>query len=145
MDQYDSLKLDNQLCFPLYATSREVIKLYRQQLDSLDLTYTQYIALMVLWEHGTVSVRDMGKKLFLDSGTLTPVLKSMEAKGLVCRRRCAADERVVLVDLTPKGEALKEQALAIPEEMKKKIRITPEEVLQLYRLLYKLLGVESPY
>lgn len=145
MSQYDSLKLDNQLCFPLYATSREVIKLYRGQLDSLNLTYTQYIAMMVLWEHGTISVRDMGKKLFLDSGTLTPVLKSMEAKGLVTRARSAEDERVVLVALTPEGEALKEKARSVPEEMKKNVHLTPDEVLQLYRLLYKLLGVESPY
>ena len=145
MDPRDNLRLDNQLCFPLYATSREVIKLYREQLDGLDLTYTQYIAMMVLWEHGTVSVRDMGKKLFLDSGTLTPVLKSMEAKGFVNRRRCTEDERMVLVELTEKGEALKEQAHNVPEEMKKHIRLAPDEVLQLYRLLYKLLGVESPY
>ena len=145
MNQYDSLSLDNQLCFPLYAASREVIKLYRQQLDSLDLTYTQYIAMMVLWEKGEISVRDLGKRLFLDSGTLTPVLKSMENKGFLMRHRCEQDERMVLVALTPEGRALREKALIVPEEMKKHVHLTPEEVLQLYRLLYKLLGVESPY
>ena len=145
MNQYESLKLDNQLCFPLYATSREVIKLYRPYLDALDLTYTQYIALMVLWEHGTMSVRDMGKKLFLDSGTLTPVLKSMESKGFVVRRRCTQDERMVLVELTQKGEELKDQALVIPTELAKCVSLNADETLQLYRLLYKLLGVESPY
>ena len=145
MDPRDNLRLDNQLCFPLYATSREVIKLYREQLDGLDLTYTQYIAMMVLWEHGTVSVRDMGKKLFLDSGTLTPVLKSMENKGFLTRSRCTHDERMVIVTITPFGRALREKALSVPEEMKKHIRLAPDEVLQLYRLLYKLLGVESPY
>lgn len=145
MNQYESLKLDNQLCFPLYATSREVIKLYRPYLDELDLTYTQYIALMVLWEHGTTSVRDIGKKLFLDSGTLTPVLKSMESKGFVVRRRSSMDERVVLVELTQKGEELKDRALAIPAELAKCVSLNADETLQLYRLLYKLLGVESPY
>ena len=145
MNEYDSLSLDNQLCFPLYAASREVIKLYRQQLDSLDLTYTQYIAMMVLWEKGEISVRDLGKRLFLDSGTLTPVLKSMENKGFLMRHRCEQDERMVLVALTPEGRALREKALIVPEEMKKHVHLTPEEVLQLYRLLYKLLDVPSPY
>ena len=145
MDQYDSLNLANQLCFPLYAASRETIKLYHAQLESLNLTYTQYIALMVLWEHGTLSVRDMGKMLFLDSGTLTPVLKSMEAKGFVSRTRCTHDERVVMVSLTPEGEAMKDRALFVPEEMKKQVSLNQTETLQLYRLLYKLLGVESPY
>ena len=145
MNEYDSLLLKNQLCFPLYATSREVIKLYHQQLAALDLTYTQYITMMVLWEDGEISVRDLGKKLFLDSGTLTPVLKSMESKGFLKRCRCTQDERMVMVSLTPCGKALREKALSIPQEMKKHVSLSPEEVLQLYRLLYKLLGVSSPY
>jgi len=85
---YDALLLENQLCFPLYACSREVIKRYRPYLDALDLTYTQYITLMVIWEEGTVSVRDLGKRLYLDSGTLTPVLKHLESRGIITRRRC---------------------------------------------------------
>lgn len=145
MNENDSLLLENQLCFPLYATSREVIKLYHQQLEDLNLTYTQYITMMVLWDVGEISVRDLGKKLFLDSGTLTPVLKSMENKGFLTRSRCTHDERMVIVTITPIGQALREKALSIPEEMKKHVRLSPEEVLQLYRLLYKLLGVPSPY
>ena len=145
MNDYNPLSIENQLCFPLYATARELIKLYRPQLDALDLTYTQYIAMMVLWEQDEISVRDLGKKLFLDSGTLTPVLKSMENKGFLVRRRSVQDERMVMVSLTAKGRALREKALIVPEEMKKHVRLSPEEVLQLYRLLYRLLGVPSPY
>jgi len=144
-DKYGPLKLENQVCFPLYAAAREMIRRYKPSLDALDLTYTQYIAMMVLWEQEEISVRDLGKKLFLDSGTLTPVLKSMENKGFLIRRRCMQDERMVMVELTPKGRALREKTLIVPQEMKKHVHLTPEEVLQLYRLLYKLLGVPSPY
>lgn len=141
--RYDALKLEKQLCFPLYAASRETIKLYRPHLDKLNLTYTQYIALEVLWEQGTVSARELGSKLFLDSGTLTPVLKSLEAKGLVRRERSAEDERVLLVSTTPAGEALKDDALSIPEKVISCLKLEKEENLELYRLLYKLLeGVE---
>ena len=139
MSRYDSLKLENQLCFPLYASSREIIKLYRPYLDELNLTYTQYIAMMVCWEEKSISVKDMGIKLFLDSGTLTPVLKSLESKGYVRRERSTRDERVVMVDLTPEGEALKEKALHIPGEMAKNVCLNPEESLTLYKLVYKLL------
>ncbi|MBE6846907.1 MAG: MarR family transcriptional regulator [Oscillospiraceae bacterium] len=96
--EYEALKLKNQLCFPLYAASREVIKQYRPYLDALNLTYTQYIAMMVFWEEQKINVKALGKKLFLDSGTLTPVLKSLEAKGLIRRFRCAEDERVLIAD-----------------------------------------------
>ncbi len=143
MDKYDALKLDNQLCFPLYAASREVIKLYRPDLQSLDLTYTQYIAMLVLWEVHSISVRDMGHKLHLDSGTLTPVLKSLEAKGLVKRYRCVSDERVLIVEPTEKGETLREEALAVPEKMASCVKLSGEESLQLYKLLYKLLSAEN--
>ena len=137
---YDGLKLERQLCFPLYAASREVIKRYRPYLDPLDLTYTQYIAMMVLWERGRLSVKEMGKKLFLDSGTLTPVLKSLEAKGYVRRNRSSEDERVLLVEMTEEGEALRERAADIPEKMAACVDLEPQEALQLYALLYKLLG-----
>ena len=103
---YDVLKLENQLCFPLYAASREVIKQYRPFLEALDLTYTQYIAMMVFWEEKKISVKELGKKLFLDSGTLTPVLKSLEAKGFLKRYRSEEDERVLLVEITAAGESI---------------------------------------
>ncbi|MDO4842649.1 MAG: MarR family transcriptional regulator, partial [Phoenicibacter congonensis] len=97
MDKYDALRLENQICFPLYAASREIIKKYTPYLRELDLTYTQYIALMVLWQEKEISVKELGARLFLDSGTLTPVLKSLEDKGCVRRRRSTDDERVVIV------------------------------------------------
>ena len=136
---YDALKLENQLCFPLYACARETIKLYKPYLDELDLTYTQYIAMMVLWEKQCVTVKELGEALYLDSGTLTPLLKKMEAKGLLTRRRSEQDERSLLVRLTEKGEALKEQAISVPYHMAACVHIEPDEVRELYRLLYKLL------
>ena len=116
-DKFDGLKLENQLCFPLYACSREVIKKYRPFLTELDLTYTQYIAMLVFWEERKLSVKELGQKLFLDSGTLTPVLKSLEGKGLVKRSRSTEDERVLLVEITEEGEALKEKAAEVPAKI----------------------------
>ena len=138
--KYEALKLKNQLCFPLYAASREIIKQYRPYLDNLDLTYTQYIAMMVFWEEGKLSVKELGKKLFLDSGTLTPVLKSLESKGYVIRSRSKEDERVLDVEITEKGEALKEQAVTIPQSVAGCVKLDGEEAMQLYQLLYKVLG-----
>jgi len=137
---YDALKLENQLCFPLYAASREVVKRYRPHLEPLGLTYTQYIAMMVFWEHKKCSVKELGEKLYLDSGTLTPVLKSLEAKGYVRRRRSAEDERVLLVEVTAEGEKLREKALSVPERVGACVRLTPDEAQTLYELLYRLLG-----
>ncbi|MBD5081383.1 MAG: MarR family transcriptional regulator [Ruminococcaceae bacterium] len=139
--EYEGLKLENQLCFPLYAASREVIKQYRPYLDKLDITYTQYIAMMVFWAEKKISVKELGKKLFLDSGTLTPVLKSMEAKGLVKRYRSTEDERVLMVEITEKGEELKEQAKDIPQKVAGCVKLDSEEAVQLYSLLYKVLGM----
>ena len=136
---YDALKLENQLCFPLYACARETIKLYKPYLDELDLTYTQYIAMMVLWEKQSVTVKELGEALYLDSGTLTPLLKKMEGKGLLSRRRSEQDERSLIVTLTEKGEALKDQALSVPYHMAACVHLEPEEIRELYRLLYKLL------
>ncbi len=138
--KYEALKLENQLCFPLYAASREIIKQYRPYLDVLDLTYTQYIAMMVFWEEKKLSVKELGKKLFLDSGTLTPVLKSLESKGYVIRSRSKEDERVLNVEITEKGEALKEQAVSIPQSVAGCVKLDKEEAMQLYQLLYKVLG-----
>ena len=139
MGKYDGLKLENQLCFPLYAASREVIKQYRPYLDALDLTYTQYITMMVFWEEKKISVKELGKKLYLDSGTLTPVLKSLEAKGFVKRYRSSQDERVLIVEITDKGEELRDKAVSIPVEVGKCVRLEQGEAMELYQLLYKVL------
>ena len=137
---YESLKLDNQLCFPLYAAAREVVKHYRPYLDAIDLTYTQYIAMMVFWEQRRCSVKELGERLYLDSGTLTPVLKSLESKGFVRRYRSHEDERVLLVEITPRGEALRDRALSFPPKVGSCIRLEPQEASELYRILYKILG-----
>ena len=143
-DQYEALKLSHQLCFPLYACSREIIKRYKPFLDELDLTYTQYIAMMVLWEQGQLTVKELGAALFLDSGTLTPLLKKLEAKGYITRRRSQADERSLLVGLTAQGLALRDRALSVPVQMARCVRLEPEEAKELYRLLYKLLEQDEP-
>lgn len=142
MDKKDSLRLENQLCFPLYACAREVVKAYRPHLDALGLTYTQYISMMVLWEEGKVSVRDLGKKLHLDSGTLTPLLKKLESKGYLKRERSTADERVVIACITEEGRKLKRAAAKIPQAMSQEISEYPmEDAKTLYHLLYKLIGI----
>ena len=139
--KYDALKLSKQLCFPLYACSREMIKLYKPWLDELGLTYTQYITMMVLWEHHATTVKSLGQELYLDSGTLTPLLKKLEEKGLVTRRRSEQDERNLIVTLTEKGEALREDALHIPAEMTKCVNLPKEDIRELYRMLYQMLEI----
>lgn len=142
---YDMLRLKNQLCFPLYACSREIVKKYKPFLDELDLTYTQYITMMVMWERRQLSVKELGECLFLDSGTLTPLLKKLEQKGWVTRKRAHKDERVLIVTLTEEGEQLQKRAITIPEKMSQCVNnLTPEESDELYRLLYKLLGCGCP-
>ncbi|MBQ3899615.1 MAG: MarR family transcriptional regulator [Lachnospiraceae bacterium] len=140
MGKYDSLKLENQICFPLYAASREIIKRYHPFLTELDLTYTQYITLMVLWEDKEISVKDLGKKLYLDSGTLTPVLKNLECRGLITRNRCQSDERVLIAKITDEGMALREKAVIVPYQMSGCSKLDEQDAKDLYRLLYKLLG-----
>lgn len=137
---YDGLKLENQLCFPLYACAKEIVRKYKPFLDDLDLTYTQYIAMMVLWEKKQMNVKELGESLYLDSGTLTPLLKKLEAKGYVCRERSKTDERNLVITITKEGEELKEQAVNVPMQMGSCMKLTPEESAQLYRLLYKVLG-----
>ena len=139
MDKFDTLKLSNQLCFPLYACSREIIKKYNSPLKGIGLTYPQYITMMVLWEKKEISVRDLGKELYLDSGTLTPLLKNMESKGLLTRQRSSKDERLLIVSITHEGEQLKEKALEVPPKMAACVKLTPQEAQTLYNLLYKLL------
>ncbi len=139
-DKYDSLKLNNQLCFPIYAVAKEIIRHYTKPLGEIDLTYTQYITMMVLWERGKVSVRELGEALYLDSGTLTPLLKKLEAKGLVTRRRSRDDERMIEVTLTTEGDELRDKALDVPKYMTCQVALSPEEAKTLYDILYKLLG-----
>lgn len=135
----DLLKLENQLCFPLYVASKEVIKKYRPFLDEIDLTYTQYITMMVLWEEKSVSVKDLGNRLFLDSGTLTPLLKSLEKKGLISRIRDAEDERILRVSITDLGTELKDKALSIPSKVASCVNLSKDEATTLYGLLQKIL------
>lgn len=139
-EQYDVLKLENQLCFPLYACSKEIVKKYKPYLDELDLTYTQYITMMVLWEHRQMNVKELGGYLYLDSGTLTPVLKKLEQKGWIERSRAKEDERVLNVTLTEAGYALKEKAVQIPKFIGACIKLESEEANLLYKTLYKILG-----
>lgn len=141
-EKYEALKLDNQLCFPLYACARDIVKRYKPFLDDIDLTYTQYITMMVLWEHKQVTSKALGERLYLDSGTLTPVLKKLEEKGLLTRCRDAQDERNLVVTLTGQGEQLRERAVEIPPKMAGCIKLAPEDAMELYRLLYKLLHQE---
>ncbi len=136
---FDPLKLSNQLCFPLYVCSKEVIKKYRPLLEGLDLTYTQYITMMALWEEDDLSVKELGNRLYLDSGTLTPLLKSLEAKGYVARSRLDSDERVLAVSLTEEGKALKAKALPIPAAVAACTSLSAEDARTLYDLLYKLI------
>lgn len=144
MHGYDALKLESQLCFPLYAAAKEVVRKYKPFLDEIGLTYTQYIAMMVLWERRSLSLKELGGLLYLDSGTLTPLLKKMERAGLLTRARDQRDERGVIVTVTDGGMQLLERAKGIPERMGACIRLDPEEFGTLYRLLYKLLGNLSP-
>lgn len=141
MDKYDFLKLDNQLCFRLYATSREVIKLYKPLLDKYNLTYTQYVTMLVLWEEEKSTVKDIGIRLHLDSGTLTPLLKKLENMGLIIRYRDKNDDRVVIAELTQKGVELKEELIEVPNKMMCKINIPKEQVEKLAKNLDDLLKI----
>lgn len=136
----DLLRLDAQLCFPLYACSREIIKRYRPFLKPLNLTYTKYIAMLVLWEEEGLGLKDIGERLFLDSGTLTPLLKSLEEQGLITRARDLRDERNVVINLTSQGKALKERAKEVPIKMAKCLNLTENEFTSLYKGAYKILG-----
>ncbi len=140
---YEQLKLDNQLCFPLYAAARKVVGLYTPYLKALGLTYTQYITLMVLWEHDGLPVGELGSRLFLDSGTLTPLLKKLADRGLLTRDRSREDERVVCVNLTEEGWQLREEVREVPAAVGSCVPVTPEEAQVLYGLLYKIIGKDK--
>lgn len=138
-NKYDCIRLRNQLCFPLYACSKEVIRKYRKPLEKLGLTYTQYVVMMALWEFGTMTESELGEKVYLDSGTLAPLLKRLEKQGVVNRVRPDDNERKLCISLTEKGQALQEEAIKIPEAMQGCINLTPEEMMQLKTLLDKAL------
>ena len=139
-DYREAMKLSRQLCFPLYAAARNVTGLYTPWLRPLGLTYTQYIALLALWEEDGISVSALGERLMLDNGTLSPLLKKLEAAGLVERRRSSEDERVVVLTLTDEGRALQEKAKDVPAHVAGCIELPPEKAQALYGLLYELLG-----
>ena len=139
-DRSDPLKLENQICFPLYACAKEIVKAYKPYLDELDLTYTQYITMMVMWEHKELRVKEVGGYLYLDSSTLTPLLKRLEEKGYVTRRRSQEDERDLIVSITDRGEALRTKALTVPRRFAACVDIEPEKAKTLYKILYELLG-----
>ena len=141
--KYEALKLENQLCFPLYAASRDVIKQYKTSLDNLDLTYTQYIVMLVLWERKQITTKEMGRILHLDSGTLTPLLKKMEGKGLVSRKRSEFDERNLTVTITDKGLSLRDEAIEIPNQIAQCNVLDEEETATLYKLLYKIMDASK--
>jgi len=140
MEQQESLKLQNQLCFPLYVIAKEITGLYRPFLDELDITYPQYLVMMVLWENDGLSVNHIGEKLYLDSGTLTPLLKRLEAKGFIQRKRKKEDERVVEVFITETGKALKAKACEIPEKIYKKIDVSEQDWIDLKTSVLKILN-----
>ena len=139
-ERYEALRLNNQLCFPLYACAKEIVRRYKPFLDEIDLTYTQYIVMMVLWEEREINVKELGSRLYLDSGTLTPVLKRLEQKGLITRQRDDKDERVLIVSITKEGDELKDKAVEIPIKMAGCVSLEPQVAAELYRLLHKLLA-----
>lgn len=136
----ESMKLDSQLCFPLYAASRKIVSLYTPVLKPLGITYTQYIMFLVLWEKDGVTVGELCKRLMLDTGTVTPMLKNTEKQGLIKRERSKEDERVVVISLTDKGKALYRKAKSVPFKVGSCIRLEKNEAIELYSILYKLLG-----
>ena len=140
MDKYDTLKLENQLCFPLYAAAKEITRKYKPFLDKLDLTYTQYICMMVMWEHKSLNVKTLGEYIYLDSGTLTPLLKKLEDKGYIERKKNMEDERNLVISITDKGMKLRDEALSVPQSIGSCIPLTAEEAAVLYKVLYKILN-----
>lgn len=136
----EKLKLKSQVCFPVYALSREIVNVYRPILEEIDLTYPQYLVMMVLWENEPQKVHEIGNKLNLDNGTLTPLLKRLSAKGLISRKRNSKDERVVEISLTESGKQLQTKAAEVPQKVVKAMGITPEDLMQLKELVVKILN-----
>jgi MarR family transcriptional regulator, organic hydroperoxide resistance regulator len=144
MEDQNPLLLESQICFKIYTLEREITKLYRTLLEDLDLTYPQYLVMLLLWEKDGMTVKEIGKRLFLDSGTLTPMLKRMEANGIIKRRRSTEDERSVIISLTKKGEQLKQKAECIPSKLVEDISLDNGELTILNKtltnMLYRLQG-----
>ena len=139
MGKYDVLKLENQMCFPLYALSREIIKLYKPHLDEFNLTYTQYITMLIMWEEEKIVFKELGRKLHLDSGTLTPVLKKLESMGLIIKYRSKGDDRIVIVEITESGRHLKDKVIDIPEKVFCESKISEEDAVRFKYYLDKIL------
>lgn len=140
----EQLKFDQQVCFPLYVLSRQVTAHYRPLLEKLDLTYPQYLVLLLLWEHKLQTVKDLGEKLCLDSGTLTPLLKRLEKKGLLTRYRCKSDERVVEIVITPEGMNLRKKAQKIPQQLQASLNLDDKERESLHKQLQRLMDKIKP-
>ncbi len=138
-NKYESLMLKNQLCFPIYLCSKEIIRKYTPILEEFDLTYTQYIVMMYFWEVGKSNLKDIGKTLLLDPSTLTPLVKKLEKKGYLTRVRSTVDERNLEIELTEKGKELEDKVLTVPKKVEKCIDITEEEAKILYKLMYKII------
>ena len=136
---YAALRIDHQLCFPLYAASRKVVSLYQPFLKPLGLTYTQYIVMLALWEKDQILMKDLGQRLHLDNGTLTPVLKKLAEAGWLRRQRLQEDERMVSISLTAKGQTLRETAKDLPAQIRSCVKLQPEAAVTLYHLLYQIL------
>ena len=141
-DYKEIMKLENQMCFPLYAAARSVTSLYTPWLKELGITYTQYITFLVLWEKDGITVGEICERLMLDNGTVSPLLKKMENAGYITRSRSAEDDRVVVITLTDQGREMQEKAKDIPEKVGECIDLSPEKAVKLYELLYELLGKE---
>lgn len=139
IDKYDVLKLERQLCFPLYAVSKEIVRKYTPFLEEINLTYTQYITMMVLWEEREILVKDMGERLFLDSGTLTPVLNGLEKKGYVTRRRSETDKRDVYAVITEEGLSLRDKAVDIPAKIGACVPLESDKAIMLYQILKEMM------
>lgn len=139
MDKYESLKLQNQLCFPLYSVSNSIIRSYKPLLDELGLTYTQYLAMMALWEKERLNEKELGECLFLKSNTLAPLLKKLRAKGFVSIQKDKKDARNIVISLTEEGRMLKDKAIHIPSSIAKTLNISQQEAIKLYQILHKIL------
>ena len=140
MNKYESLKLENQLCFPIYLCSRQIINEYTPVLNEIVLTYTQYIVMLYFWEYGDCNVKTLGEALMLDSSTLTPLLKKLEAKGLIKRQRSNKDERNLVLSLTEEGNLLKDKALMVPQKVGKCLKLNEKDAIDTYKLMYKILN-----
>ncbi len=139
MSKYDKIKLENQICFPLYALSREVIKLYKPILDKYNLTYTQYVTMLVIWEEEKIAFKELGKRLHLDSGTLTPVVNKLASMELLIKYRSKEDDRVVTVEITDKGRERKKDILEVPDKMFCNFKGNHEDIIMLKKYLDKVL------